>query len=293
MLSASNLYFPKGVMKMTRKDAFIIATIVVLSAQLCTSTFSRADAPQDVPSEIGTKQIDGPHVMAKVGERNRGQDYIATVTWTLTKKGRVQQRAKYTEKRKNYKGKDGFNYKSVIRYSEPPKIYKKALLTWTYTNGKRDYWYFLFGFRDARRTFSLERFKSQAEVDFPLEEYVDVPLGTENYRLLNSEEFDDTTCYVIESTPLREEVLFGKRVSYIDQENLIPLKINYFDKKGALWKVLRITWQNISGVWFWKKAVVNNVQDEYSTYIIIEEVKFNSGLDDREFTKIALERSKE
>jgi hypothetical protein len=252
-----------------------------------------ADSPRKVPVEMSPKQIDGLHVMTKVGERNRGDDYIATVAWTLMKKGRVQQRAKYSEKRKNYGGKDGFSYKSVIRYSEPPKIYKKALLTWIYTNGKRDYWYFLAGFRDARRTFSLSRYKAQAEVDFPLEEYVDIPLGTENYRLLSSEEYDDTTCYVIESTPRIEEVPYGKRVSYIDQQNWIPLKVNYFDKKGALWKVLRITWQNISGVWFWKKAVVENVQEDYSTYIIIEDVKFNSALNDREFTKIALERSKE
>jgi hypothetical protein len=277
---------------MIRKNAFIIATISVLLAQLCAITSSRADAPQNVPAEIGTK-IDGQYIMTKVDERNRGEDYIATVAWTLTHKGRVQQRAKYTEKRKNYGGKDGFNYKSVIRYSEPPKIYKKALLTWTYTSGKRDYWYFLFGFRDARRTFSLSRYKSQAEVDFPLENYVDIPPGAESYRLLSSEEFDDTTCYVIESTPRREEAPYGKRVSYIDQQNLIPLKVNYFDKKGALWKVLRITWQNISGVWFWKKAVAENVQEEYATYIIIEDVKFNSSLNDREFTKIAMERSKE
>ena len=278
---------------MIRKDAFIIVTILVLSLPLFAITYTRADAPQKIPSETGTKQIDGPHIMAKVGERNRGEDYIATVAWIRTKKGRVEQRATYTEKRKNYGGKDGFTYKSVIRYSEPPKMNKKSLLTWTYTNGNRDYWYFFFGFRDARRTFSLRRYKSQAEVDFPLEDYVDIPLATESYRLLRTEEFEDTTCYVVESTPLKEDAVYGKRVSYIDQQNLIPLKVNYFDKKGALWKVLSITWQNVSGIWFWKKAVANNVQEDYSTYIIIENVKFNSAIHEREFTKIALERSKE
>ena len=278
---------------MSKRYVFMCAAVLIVLAQHHNLPSSTADAPEKVPAEMSPQPVDGLEVMTRVGERNRGEDYIATVAWTLMKKGRVQQRAKYTEKRKNYGGKEGFNYKSVIRYSEPPKIYKKALLTWTYTNGKRDYWYFLAGFRDAQRTFSLERLKSQAEVDFPLEEYVDIPPGTENYRLLSSEEYDDTPCYVIESTPLREEAPYGKRVSYIDQQNLIPLKVNYFDKKGALWKVLHITWSNVSGIWFWKKAVVENVQEEYSTYIIIEEVKFNNGLDEREFTKVALERSKE
>ena len=243
--------------------------------------------------EEPVQQVDGLQIMTRVSERDRGEDYVATISWTFMKKGRVQHRAKYTEKRKNYGGKERFAYKSVIRYSEPPKVYKKALLTWTYKDGKRDYWYFLVGFRDAQRTFSLERFKSQAEVDFDLEKYVDLPLGTENYRLLGTEDYDDTTCHLIESTPITEEVPFGKRVSYIDQHNLIPLKVNYFDKKGALWKVLKITWQNTSGIWFWKKAVVENVQAEYSTYISTEEVKFNSALDEREFTRFALERSKE
>ena len=87
---------------MIRKNAFIFVAIPVLLAQLCTITSSTADSPQKVQTEVSVKQLDGSEVMTRVSERNRGEDYIATVAWTLMKKGRVQQRAKYTEKRKNY-----------------------------------------------------------------------------------------------------------------------------------------------------------------------------------------------
>jgi hypothetical protein len=170
-------------------------------------------------------------------------------------------------------------------------VYRRAILTWAYTSGKRDYWYFITDFTDAKRTSNLTRIRSQAETDFNLLDYVEIALGTERHQFLSSEQFDDTQCYVVESTPLDKEVIFGKRVSYIDPDNWIPLKINYFDRKGALWKVLTITWQNVSGVWFWKKGVVENVQEDYTTYIVMEDVKINLDLNEREFTKVALERS--
>ena len=80
-------------------------------------------------------------------------------------------------------------------------------------------------------------------------------------------------------------------IYYIDLENWIPLKINYFDSKGALWKVLTITWQNVSGVWFWKKGVVEYVQEDYTTYIVMDDIKVNLDLNERAFTKVGLERS--
>ena len=127
---------------MSKKYVFMCAAVFLVVAQHHNLPSSTADAPEKVPAEMSPQPIDALKVMTRVDERSRGEDSIATVTWTLMKKGRVQHRAKYTEKRKNYGGKEGFNYKSVIRYSEPPKIYKKALLTWIYTNGKR-------GFRGA------------------------------------------------------------------------------------------------------------------------------------------------
>lgn len=276
---------------MIRKYTFILIAVSMLLAQLSTSTTSLADPPQTTSTNVPTEKPDGLQIMTRVHERNRGNDHTLTSTWTRTRKGRVQFKAKYTERRKNYRGKDSFDFKTVVRYSEPPKVYRRAILTWAYTSGKRDYWYFITDFTDAKRTSNLTRIRSQAETDFNLLDYVEIALGTERHQFLSSEQFDDTQCYVVESTPLDKEVIFGKRVSYIDPDNWIPLKINYFDRKGALWKVLTITWQNVSGVWFWKKGVVENVQEDYTTYIVMEDVKINLDLNEREFTKVALERS--
>jgi outer membrane lipoprotein-sorting protein len=276
---------------MIKKNTFISAAISILLMQLYPTTVSRADSPQVVSSNAATEQLNGLQIMTKASERDRGNDHILTSSWTRTRKGRAQFKAKYEEKRKNYRGKDNFDFKTVIRYSEPPTIYRRSILTWAYTNGKRDYWYFMVGFLDARRTNTLTRVRSQAEADFNLTDYVEIAPVTEEHQFRGTEMHDDTQCLVVESTPRDKEVIYGKRVSYIDPKNWIPLKIGYFDRKGDLWKVLTITWQNVSGIWFWRKGVVKNVQEDYTTYIVMEDVKPNTGLNEREFTKVGLERS--
>jgi len=45
------------------------------------------------------------------------------------------------------------------------------------------------------------------------------------------------------STPLKKEIKFGKRVSWIDQSHFIPLKIESWNREGKLWKILSIEWQ--------------------------------------------------
>lgn len=236
------------------------------------------------------KSMDGLSIMTRVSERDRGNDYSLSTSWTFVVKGSEKYNAKYTEQRKNYRGKDGFNYKSLIRYSAPPNIYRTSMLTWNHTDGIRTNWYFLPRFLEAKKMIDLERIRSKAEVDFSLAEYIDINLDEERHQLVRSETLKGKMCYVVESIPSKGEIKYGKRIRWIDRENWIPHKIEYIDKKGALWKVLDISWQNVSGVWFWEKAVVENVQSDSKTFITIEDVKVNIGLDDREFAKTALEK---
>ena len=55
---------------------------------------------------------------------------------------------------------------------------------------------------------------------------------------------------------------------------------------------MHIEWQNKFGFWFWKKAVIENVQIGYKTFVEIEDVRINVGLHDKDFTKYALDQKK-
>ncbi len=99
---------------------------------------------------------------------------------------------------------------------------------------------------------------------------------------------EDVNCFVVASTPVKTNLTYGKRITWIDQQNFIPLKIEYYDKKGVPWKTLNITWQKKYGLWFWRKAEATNLQEEYKTFITIEDLRVKFGLPDRDFTRNAL-----
>ena len=196
------------------------------------------------------------------------------------------------EKRKNFYGKDGFIDKSIIKYIDPPRQYGTSVLIWNYKEREKSFWYRLLYEDEVTRIPDTERIRPPAESDFCLTDYVEIRVGEEKHTLLRSEDYKGKECYVVESIPIREYIRYRKRTSWIDQRYFIPLKTEYFDKRGNLWKTLHIEWQNKFGIWFWKKAVAENVQTGNKTFITIEGVRINVGLHDRDFTKYALGRKK-
>ncbi len=54
-----------------------------------------------------------------------------------------------------------------------------------------------------------------AEFDFNLTDYVDINVGEERHKLLRSEGYEDNTCYVVESIPIKKDMSYGKRMSWI------------------------------------------------------------------------------
>ncbi len=277
---------PRGEVLVVNKNivsiAGIILFVLVLEIQGMEGGVKEGDEAQF--------PIDGLKVMTMVSEGDRGEDYVITTDWRYTEKGRVRHTMKCTEKRKYYGEKDDLLFKSAVRYTAPPNIQSRSFLLWNYRERERALWYFVLGMSAAQRVTNLELLRSLAETDFNLTEYYDINLGEEKHQLLRSETFEDTMCYVVQSIPIKRELPYGRRLIWIDQEELIPLKIEYYDKKKVLWKVLNITWQNRDGVWFWKKAVVDNLQSDNKTFIAIEDVKLNTGLKDRDFTRGVLQQ---
>ena len=274
---------------MSKHYAFIINFALLFFIH---SVFVVAAEKQEQKPADGSNRTDGLQVMTSVSERDRGKDYVISTSWVLTKKGKVTNRMKYNEMRKNYSDQNGLTYKSIIRYTFPPNIGTRAFVAWNYKGRPKTFWYYMDNMTVGQRTTNVEFLRPPAESDFSVMDYIDVNLQEESHKLLRSEMYKDSMCHVVESTPLNKDIKYVKRISWIDQKNLIPLKIDYFDRSGRPWKTLSTTWQHITGVWFWKKAEVENAQNDYKTFIIIEDVKVNLGLHDREFTRVALGRKK-
>ena len=285
-------YFPLSPLNLFAQDKLDTETLLAQSV-IVSSEKEIAMAKPVSPARTTTPKVklpvedlDGLKVMTMVSERDRGKDYLISRSW---KRGRHS--AKTIEKRKNLRGKKGFIDKSVLRYLDPPGYYGTNILTWNYTDREPAFWG-MAPHGNASRLTDTESTRPPAEADFSLVDYVDIKVQEERHVLLKSEDYKGEQCLVVESTPLSKNIKYGKKLSWIDQDNFIPLQVHYWNREGTLWKTLHIEWQEKFGFWFWRSAVIENVLAGEETFITIDDVRVNVGLDDRDFTRPGLEKQK-
>ncbi len=272
--------------KLDTKDLLAQSTIVAPAKEV---SAVKPVPPLQTPAKtvkLPVEDLDGLKIMTLVSERERGKDYLISRSWE-----RGRHSAKTIEKRKNLGGKEGFIDKSVLRYLDPPGYYGTNILTWNYTDREPAFWG-MAPHGNASRLTDTESTRPPAEADFSLIDYVDVKVRDERHVLLRSENYKGTTCFVVESTPRGKNIKYGKKQSWIDQVNFIPLQVHYWNREGTLWKTLHIEWQEKFGFWFWKSAVIENVLTGEKTFITTNDVRVNVGLDDRDFTRQGLEKQK-
>lgn len=286
LLSSVNLFAQD---KLDTKS--LLAQSIVVSPAKEVSTVKPASPVKAPASRMSqpAKDLDGLKIMTMVSERENGKDYIISRTW---KRGRHSM--KTIEKRKNFRGKDGFISKSVLRYLDPPDYYGTNILTWNYLDREPAYWGMAprGELSTAPRLTDTERTRPPAEADFSMVDYVDIKVEKERHELLRSEDLQGEKCFVVESTPISKAVKYGKKISWIHQIDFIPLQVNYWNREDTLWKTLNIEWQDKFGFWFWESAVLENLQTGEKTLITTDDVRVNVGLDDRDFTRQGLEKQR-
>jgi negative regulator of sigma E activity len=63
-----------------------------------------------------------------------------------------------------------------------------------------------------------------------------------DYETVGTESIDGRATTVVSAPPKADTVTaYGRRKMWIDQEWLLPLKVEFYDPAGKLWKVLRNT----------------------------------------------------
>ena len=84
---------------------------------------------------------------------------------------------------------------------------------------------------------------------------------------------------------------YSKLVIWIRSDNFYQTRIEYYDRKGNLWKIQqRRKLKKVGGYWTAMEAEMSDLKKEHKTKNSINEVKFDQGLKDELFTKRYLKR---
>lgn len=234
----------------------------------------------------------GLEIMTKVDQREDGDDQISRAVFELINK-RGQKRVRDTVRLwKDYGGKDGFDAKMITFFESPPDIQGTGFLSWSYWDEEKDddQWLYLPALRKVRRIAASKKGDAFMGTDFTYDDMGERKVEEDHHKLIKIESYNNVDCYLIESIPKKKGYIYSKKLSWVDKINLIPIKVDYYDRKKRFLKTLITNWQQTGGIWTWEKAVMENHLTGHKTIIGIEEVEINTGLKDRVFTERTLKR---
>jgi hypothetical protein len=141
-----------------------------------------------------------------------------------------------------YSSKSGGANRTVVVFQKPASVANTRFLTIENPGKADDRWIFLPALGKVRRIAATEGSGSFMGTDLSYDDVssADRKVDADSHALLREETLDGKDSWVIESKPKDPDYQYSKMVSWIEKSTGISLKIELYDRKGELVKLLEI-----------------------------------------------------
>ena len=182
--------------------------------------------------------------------------------------------------------------KSLVLFETPRDIEGTALLSHAKILDPDDQWLFLPALKRVKRIASSNKSGPFVGSEFAFEDFTAIELKKFDYRYTGTENIDGMTHDVLERLPRYENSGYSKQMAWVDQDVFQIRKVEFYDRRGDLLKVLELGdyRQYDNGVWRAHKLSMENVQTNKQTDLVYQDYAFNVGISDKDFVKGRLSR---
>ena len=182
--------------------------------------------------------------------------------------------------------------KALIIFDYPRDIEGTALLSFTNILEPDDQWLYLPALKRVKRISSANKSGSFVGSEFAYEDMLSQEVDKYDYRWLRDEACGALTCFVIERHPRYENSGYTRQVTWIDQQEYRPQRVDFYDRKDALMKTLTFTGYNQYLDQYWRADdwFMENRQNGKTTRLTFEDWRFGTGLDANDLDPNRLDR---
>lgn len=182
--------------------------------------------------------------------------------------------------------------KSLTIFDEPKDVRGTTFLNYSHAVEPDDQWIYLPALRRTKRISSKKKTGRFMGSEFTYEDMSSFQLEKYDYKYLRDDNLQGQAVFVIESYPKDEFSGYSKQVNYIDQQEYRPLKVEFYDRRGELLKIMEMNGyrQFLDKYWRAGRAVMQNQQTGKSTDLEWSDYRFGVGLSEADFNKSVLDR---
>ena len=185
------------------------------------------------------------------------------------------------------------NSKTLVRFTDPAEVRGVGLLSLNEGGQTDRQWLYTPAIQRVRRIAAQERRQRFMGTDFTNEDMAERVLDDFTYKLIGEGEIvDGRSTYKIEARPVSPD-----KSQYAYVYIWVPVDVPYsvlvemYDKNGQRLRVLKAgDLVKISNIWVARRVEMSSPTEGTKTILMIDEIKFNTGLKEDLFTQQALEK---
>ena len=216
-----------------------------------------------------------------------GNDLRAKLRMRLVSKEGSERNREMTMLRKNLpQGEQRF----FIYFYSPADVRDMTFMVWKHPQRDDERWIFLPALNLVRRIAANDKRSSFVGSDFSYEDISGREVEEDTHTLVREETLKGRPVFVIRSVPKGEKSTdFSSKLAWIDKENFVLWREEYFDKRNELYKVFTADEvKQVQSFWTTVRRTMKNVQNEHRTEVTFLDVSYNAGLEDSLFTERSL-----
>jgi hypothetical protein len=228
------------------------------------------------------QEITGPQIVARVNQLLNPETSWAKLRMTIQTSSGNERSFVYESWNKNY------SEKNLIRYLEPTRVKGQSTLL---LNNADDIWMFFPRTNRVRKLATHAKKQKMEGSDFSYEDMGSSNSFIKNYssKRLQDQAIDGQPCYQVELIKNRDaDVSYSRLLMFIQQDNFIPVRIEYFDENHPdrlLKTLIQSDIQTIQGIPTAKKMRMVNDIDQSETRLEFLEIKYHIEISDERFTE--------
>jgi outer membrane lipoprotein-sorting protein len=227
---------------------------------------------------------------ANIASYYAGDDGKAKVKMELVSKGGKKRLRELTILRKDIK--EGESQKFYIYFHEPRDVSRMVFMVWKNVDKDDDRWLYIPAIDLVKRIATRDKRSSFAGSDFTYEDVSGRWTEDDEHTLIKEEDLNGKPSYVIKNLPRNKKLVeFSYYLTWIDKETFLPLKVEYYDKREQLHRVISAEEIKVKqGFPTVVRAKAENLQTGHATMIEIKDISYNVGIGENIFEERFLRR---
>lgn len=181
--------------------------------------------------------------------------------------------------------------KTLMVFDSPLDVKGTAFLTFSHKQGSDDQWIYLPALKRIKRVSSANKSGSFMGSEFTYEDLSSPEVEKYTYKYLRDEAYKKRKCFVVERYPVDKNSGYKRQIVWVDQQEFIPWKIDFYDRRNSLLKTMqqRKYHRYLKQYWRAGKLIMANHLTKKTSLLLWKNFKFRVALNKREFNPRALE----